>query len=1029
MAVHISENVEFQSLHREGIITVLSILKAFPEPLVFSILNRYFYDQDNEIGSLAMEASASPENEEAIPHLFHIIEHGKPPLNIQAIKTLARINNPGFVEKLTSYFSLFTEIEVRHEILRTANEIFPSHERVFQLNRGVLINDVQDELLSTIAAKGLVDAGDFSFLSSYLPRASAYTQREVFLKMLSSKKNGEIQSFLNTTQQLIPGFDKKTLGVYFCVYVAKQPVQRNSAVLGILQKIHRITLMSFLHVLSEKLEHIRSLKNLFRVILLIPYRDSETEALLLRVMKDLIETTRKRFPHTINELNNLMSVRLDVLFKKIKDSQLSTRPGTNKQALITGVLAHILESFLSSDLIVEVQEFFKAEASTDPSQLVGKIKNVLRGESTTDRKGFEACIPLFFEKDRKIRLKVYAFLQKIDPQRKFHIERLVRFVRIVGFLRTESLSKRIGEVLTFSREEKLQNLEESCIATLCMLKARNIALEMRQFLKKPQKQSSLFQTYIYGARFFPPRTTAGLLLKLFSSFGDDSEVKGFIVDSLWNMELSGVENIASELLHLLENASDEASIMKRKIGDSIARYADSTLFHKLIGCTKSNDLEIRIVAIRALTELWKRKTGMQHDLLTNRLYLLLQDSNEDVRLESLLALLELKDDYAEKVLIDWLHQDNEELISRLLYRLKEPLSYTILSGILGLIMSKSLQIQRTLRDVMPSLCRGDYAELIKSTLLGYLPSGRKDSCLTSGERKRSSLKKRECVILHPKIEFQFKREHTQILTVFFVDIAGYTDLSSRVDMSNLMTLLKTYEDIVIPMVGRYNGTVIKKMGDGILATFKHPVNASVSALKIQEQVNRYNSYSVEEERFSVRIGLHTGSVIIKNNDIFGDVVNIASRMEAAAQPGDILITQATYDEIKDFIQCVKLGRFQVKGKKEAITAYSPEEIKRELLLMLETSNGSYAEGVSKADARMFERLRESLFSPCFEFPKRLSHRNGEFRIVREVFTDIAAAVSEISHDYHEEYIFKKYLQERWDEFVINYLNTKDRAGG
>ena len=104
---------------------------------------------------------------------------------------------------------------------------------------------------------------------------------------------------------------------------------------------------------------------------------------------------------------------------------------------------------------------------------------------------------------------------------------------------------------------------------------------------------------------------------------------------------------------------------------------------------------------------------------------------------------------------------------------------------------------------------------------------------------------------------------------------------------------------IIPCLDVHGGRVVKTMGDGLLAVFKHPLNAALAALEIQRQVREHNELKMESERFHVRVGLNSGKVIRKEGDVFGDTVNVASRMETLAQPGDIYLTQTTYGISRD----------------------------------------------------------------------------------------------------------------------------------
>ena len=191
-------------------------------------------------------------------------------------------------------------------------------------------------------------------------------------------------------------------------------------------------------------------------------------------------------------------------------------------------------------------------------------------------------------------------------------------------------------------------------------------------------------------------------------------------------------------------------------------------------------------------------------------------------------------------------------------------------------------------------------------------------------------------------------------------------------------------------------------------------------MEIQEEVHNHNRYILEEERFFVRIGIHTGSVIRKDGDVYGEVVNIASRMETAAKPGEILITEATYSDIKDFVQCRLLGKITAKGIKEGIQAYTPERVFEETRKLLQVRKNNHDAFLQIEENSVFEKLKESLFSPHFHLPQGFEHQEGLLSHLQGLFVDMAQAVDEIANDYHEEYLFKRYLQDKWDELCEKF---------
>jgi class 3 adenylate cyclase len=484
-----------------------------------------------------------------------------------------------------------------------------------------------------------------------------------------------------------------------------------------------------------------------------------------------------------------------------------------------------------------------------------------------------------------------------------------------------------------------------------------------------------------------------------------------------------MERVSQVLIRLYDVSCEP--VVSEGAAEVISRYCDVTLFHTLLDLTRKEDTVTKIHGMRILKELAKRDKRVLMDVLTHRLYLLLEDREKDIQVEALFTLLELGDDYAVKILKDWLDSNDDELVTKVLIRVEKVMTDGLLHNVLNLIISEKVSIHERLREILPGLCSGEFSNKVKKILLEHLEAVHGTAHSVDRVRERAGFKEKESLISHPKAEFRFRREHSQILTVFFIDIAGYTDRSTRVDMSSLMLLVKTFEDIVVPHVEGYNGHIVKKMGDGILAAFRQPINAVLASLEIQEEVASHNRYTVDEERFFVRIGLHTGPVIRKEGDIYGDVVNLASRMESAANPGEIMITETVYNEVKDYIRCREIGKINVKGVREAIPAYMPERALEDTQKVLSTRSGDNSGLMNVNKNSSLLKLKESLFSPHFQLPKSLDQSQGMHLMLRELFEEMAHAVGEIAHDYHEEYVFKRYLQDKWDEMISKLKKSSE----
>ena len=154
----------------------------------------------------------------------------------------------------------------------------------------------------------------------------------------------------------------------------------------------------------------------------------------------------------------------------------------------------------------------------------------------------------------------------------------------------------------------------------------------------------------------------------------------------------------------------------------------------------------------------------------------------------------------------------------------------------------------------------------------------------------------------------------RLSAIMFTDIVDYSKLMGR-DESAAMTLLENKEEIISPIITEFNGKIKKSGGDGYLIEFSSAVDAVRCAKKVQNTISEFNITQNDDEKIVIRIGIHLGDILIRDNDIFGNDVNIASRIESLAEPGGICISQTVYDQIKNKveIQTVNLGEKELKN--------------------------------------------------------------------------------------------------------------------
>jgi class 3 adenylate cyclase len=167
-----------------------------------------------------------------------------------------------------------------------------------------------------------------------------------------------------------------------------------------------------------------------------------------------------------------------------------------------------------------------------------------------------------------------------------------------------------------------------------------------------------------------------------------------------------------------------------------------------------------------------------------------------------------------------------------------------------------------------------------------------------------------------QMENLFQEKFTKTLTVMFTDLKGSTTIAEREgDLSSRM-LIKHHNDIVFPIIKNNNGTLVKTIGDGTLSYFESAQDGVRAGTQIQKSVNEFNLSRKNRTPIQIRIGIHTGKVVFEKNDIFGDVVNTASRYESSANPGEVYISEETYNALSDKaeIYCRLIKTATLKGE-------------------------------------------------------------------------------------------------------------------
>ncbi len=155
------------------------------------------------------------------------------------------------------------------------------------------------------------------------------------------------------------------------------------------------------------------------------------------------------------------------------------------------------------------------------------------------------------------------------------------------------------------------------------------------------------------------------------------------------------------------------------------------------------------------------------------------------------------------------------------------------------------------------------------------------------------------------------------VTVMFTDIKGSTEYFEHFGDIAGLAMVHECNDLLRSAIEHHGGRVVKTIGDAVMAGFDDCNESVRAAISMQHRLREKNANRKKEDEMQVRIGLHYGTGIVKSNDVFGDVVNVASRVESIAEAGQIIISDSLRERISPSeFDVVLLGRFRLKGKKE-----------------------------------------------------------------------------------------------------------------
>src|SRR3954470_4173373 len=163
----------------------------------------------------------------------------------------------------------------------------------------------------------------------------------------------------------------------------------------------------------------------------------------------------------------------------------------------------------------------------------------------------------------------------------------------------------------------------------------------------------------------------------------------------------------------------------------------------------------------------------------------------------------------------------------------------------------------------------------------------------------------------------------RLVAILAADVVGYSHLVEKDEAGTLAALKTLRREVIDRLLGEHHGRIVKLMGDGALAEFGSVVDAVACAVAMQKSVREQQDSILPERRIVFRIGINLGDVVVEGDDLLGDGVNVAARLEQICEPGGVLVSGAAYDHLQGRLGLPLefTGEQQVKNIARPVRAY------------------------------------------------------------------------------------------------------------
>jgi len=925
----------------EPLVTTHRLIAAFDrDARGLEWLHGDLFDSRPRVALSAMEAVAALANPASFTYVTRVLASGGAELTVAAVRALGRIRHPGCARALVDMLKTTREDALRREILDALAAAVPKDRElagfVRQIARspmapagarahavGLLLKlrgeAVLDELLEdsreetvdqVLRSAGETPALVEKAVERYAPQ----------YKHLPARTRAALVS-IALTQDLAPTGD-----VLREALVDPVADVRRSAYAGIATAAHHAKLFPMvIECLLGRAEGNAALED-------------EVHETVDRMART--EQTTVVIPAT---LRSRVITFITEHFNKLREEGRHIASESHELGWLIMRSKEYLEYYCDDELKAALLRYLKGASTETEDSLLKRLKATAVRVEVRHFDGYTALAEVIKNPQRTGMGLVARELALVKTGKGILFWQLIRAVRLAAVVLTPAAGAAVESTLkgifAWARGEKLFRLAEAALWASARVNPQPALAACRECLTPPLASKVLAIASLHLLRELSPSELEPSSARLLSA-QDDPYITLNAVEAITASPASSSGDLVKALLTRLSLAASREVIgsISAYLGDNVSLdIMESLRDMYATGDAPRKSAVLAIMGRRIASGLVGNREGT-----VEFLYKILRGNESPQRRSAGVLLWRLGDDYAPEVVRDFLSSGTVEERAETLRALTGLLRAPLLPVLAPLLAAETPLIHEPLRDFLLSATEDLRAGALDLAIrLRGTPSA-EDSEMPVPEDPGAAVDFRT-----ERNAFQFERENIVDLVVLFTDIQGYSKKAQVLTPQQVSSLIQDYEKLLLAHTEAHRGELVKRMGDGHMFVFHEPLAAVLTAIRLQKSLKRFNRYREENSKVVIRIGVHCGKVVRKEQgDILGNTVNIASRLESSATPGSVLVSEQVYEKVKDYVHAREIGRITVKNISEPIRVYEPYEVVLDLPVALDPLKSGKTAGAS-----------------------------------------------------------------------------------